>query len=276
MGDKFYYIRGNWLSWEQAHALGYTKEKPEQVIAYTATLNKQVITHDLSDDTYFIDHHWLNDFTNTGYYIKSELSDILYLSDNSVIKYRYSDTVNEVDPYSINAKYEYDGKLVTYEELHNTLGFSNTISSPFLVINGEVLAWYNEAIDSYWDNRSNKKLWTRIPPVSTSEVSSGSDMSNITELNAVGSLGLFLYNEPSEYKAYGAEIDGKFLKPVGLQFTDSGCLSYNKEDIVLTGTWKLMSVAQARTSKSPCIVSAMKISDKGMVSNVRITNIINL
>ena len=102
-----------------------------------------------------------------------------------------------------------------------------------------------------------------VPPPPT-PTPSGSEITTdtIADLDAVGSMGLFLYTEEGDIKNYGSEIDGHYLKPVSINTPISGSLSYTKYDNVsLTGTWKLLSVAKARTVTNPCLVMAVKIEN---------------
>lgn len=86
---------------------------------------------------------------------------------------------------------------------------------------------------------------------------------NVAVLNGIASIGLFQYSEAGEMKSYGTEVDGKYLKPISLNFTNGGDFSYTHYDKVnLTGKWKLLSVAKARTALQPCIVFAIKVADK--------------
>lgn len=83
---------------------------------------------------------------------------------------------------------------------------------------------------------------------------------NIAELDGVGSVGMFLYTEVGDTKSYGSEVDGQYLKPISLNAPNNGSFSYTHYDnIHLTGTWKLLSVAKARTATNPSIVMAVKV-----------------
>ena len=88
-------------------------------------------------------------------------------------------------------------------------------------------------------------------------------LENVASLNEVGSIGLFIYNEVGAVKEYGSRVSGEFLKPVSINTPLSGALSYTKYDnVILTGIWKLMSVASARTETTPCLVMAVKVEEE--------------
>ena len=88
-------------------------------------------------------------------------------------------------------------------------------------------------------------------------------ITSISNINAVGSMGLFLYTEAGDQKSYGELIDGSFLKPVGMSLPNSGQISYKSVALEdpLSGSWKLLSVAMKRTATDPCLVLAQKVSE---------------
>lgn len=126
---------------------------------------------------------------------------------------------------------------------------------------------YNTYESSTWDTATDK-----IPTVSSVRSaianSGGAVLTGISTVNAVGALGLFLYTEFDSStgigveKAIGDQINGAYLKPVGMSLPSSGQISYKAVNTTtLSGTWKLLSVALKRTSSEPCLVLAQKISD---------------
>lgn len=92
---------------------------------------------------------------------------------------------------------------------------------------------------------------------------------HVSDINSVGSIGLFIYSEhdssgadtSGNEKGYGSEINGEYLKAVGMSLPMSGQISYKSAALVpsCSGTWKLLSLAVKRTSTEPCIVMAQKI-----------------
>jgi hypothetical protein len=94
--------------------------------------------------------------------------------------------------------------------------------------------------------------------------SASSDILNIlSSLNEIGSIGLFLYSEIGAAKQIGSEVVGIYLQPVGMSLSYSGQILYTAQEleIPLTGVWKLMSFAMARTVDTQCLVLAQKISE---------------
>lgn len=126
---------------------------------------------------------------------------------------------------------------------------------------------YSTYTSSTWDTATNE-----IPTVSSVRSaianSGGAVLTGISTVNAVGAVGLFLYTEFDSStgvgveKAIGDQINGVYLKPVGMSLPSSGQISYKAVNTTtLSGTWKLLSVALKRTSSEPCLVLAQKISN---------------
>jgi hypothetical protein len=87
--------------------------------------------------------------------------------------------------------------------------------------------------------------------------------STVSTVNAVGAMGLFMYTKVGDQQLYGDTINGAYLVPVGLSIPYSGEIAYKAVANVtsLSGTWKLLSVAFKRTTQSPCLVLAVKVSN---------------
>lgn len=90
------------------------------------------------------------------------------------------------------------------------------------------------------------------------------DMSTVDE---IGSIGLFVYSEVGNQKGIGETVSGTYLKPAALSLPMSGQISYKSVAYIdqatgngLTGTWRLLSAAMKRTATEPCLVLAQKIS----------------
>lgn len=113
-----------------------------------------------------------------------------------------------------------------------------------------------------WGNSSSN---SKIPTVATVraaiEDAQTDTLNTISEENAVGSIGLFLYTEVGAQKSYGEFVNGIYLKPVGMSLPISGQITYKSVATTnaLSGKWKLLSVAMKRTATEPCLVLAQKV-----------------
>lgn len=119
---------------------------------------------------------------------------------------------------------------------------------------------YSTYSTSTWESASSE-----IPTVSSVKSALSNLKSSIqteqTTLNSIGSIGLFIYTEAGVEKRYGEEVSGEHLKPVGLSLPLSGQITYKSQNIQLSGTWKLLSLALRRTSTDYCLVMAQKVRD---------------
>lgn len=112
-------------------------------------------------------------------------------------------------------------------------------------------------------NANNTQLPTVGAVDAAIKAASSEAVTAISETDKVGSLGLFLYTEVGAEKGIGSEIDGTYLRPVGLSLPMSGQISYKSATPVpaLSGKWKLLSLAMKRTDSEPCLVLAQKVSE---------------
>ena len=125
---------------------------------------------------------------------------------------------------------------------------------------------YDTYSSSTWDTATNE-----IPTVSSvkSAISDSSTdiLTHASDVNAIGSIGLFVYTEIDSstgigvQKLYGEFVNGAYLKPAGISLPTSGQISYKsvQASTALSGKWKLLSVAMKRTATEPCLVMAQKV-----------------
>ena len=218
---KYYYTdeegEAKWLTWEELHTKGYTLTLPNILNVCTRTFNpKQVIQCKDDQDydkIYDADNHtWVSTL--------SELSTPLYKSVNSVTLYMceqpftydgYTDIVNNDIPKFVN----YYSELTSLDELYTTQGLTQYKCIPFIVNNGEIIAWYDQIEELYWDNRDQYKKWTSIAP---KPVTQAVDVSDFDILNIDMRPALVMYSLTKEQLS-----NIKFMRfgvDVGLNFID--------------------------------------------------------
>lgn len=168
-----------------------------------------------------------------------------------------------------------DGRLVTVDYLnaftgdmaaYAKLAANNTFTGTTNTFKGvSATSYTGTGVYSTYDSTSWGTATTKIPTVSAvkSAIKDAQDavLDTISDVDAVGSIGLFVYNEVGAEKAIGATVSGSYLKPVGLSLPMSGQISYKAVAPAMSGTWKLLSAAFKRTATEPCLVMAQKISD---------------
>lgn len=170
-----------------------------------------------------------------------------------------------------------DGVLTTStEELLTISNEKGVYSSKFAggyVINGQAYAFgpagsldVDTAITAAADNL-HAPTSAAVKSYVSEAITNSQDvvLTSISNANAIGSMGLFLYADTTDagQKSYGELIDGAHLKPVGMSLPNSGQISYKSValEAPLTGSWKLLSVAMKRTATEPCLVLAQKVSE---------------
>lgn len=162
MSDRVFYINGQWLTYSQAHSLGYTTQKPESVKFYTSDLTEVYLRKDVSDNTYYNSStsEWLDDITDFG----------VYAFVGSSVMYRINDPI-EYTCYSNTVKSDsfthviVDEALVPIDYLIDDEGLTTYPCQPYLMVDGVVTSWYDPEKELYWDNTDGKKKWSENPPV---------------------------------------------------------------------------------------------------------------
>ena len=110
----------------------------------------------------------------------------------------------------------------------------------------------------YVSSATSGYYWEYIGPYGASSTAA----SNIkNEQLEVGAIGLFMYSEVGDEKSIGSSVSGSYLTPVGMSLPFSGEIQYKMSGSAQSGTFRIMSVAFKRTSLSPCLVLAQKISE---------------
>ena len=158
MEERLYYINNSWLTYEQAHNLGYSLLPQQKVALYTQSNEEVIVKRDVSDSTYYDKYNlrWVADFYDLD----------LYKYINTVKCYRgeayderrgYSHHVNDnairyvlYDDFITDLQYLYEHKGIT------TYKCSNIISD----VNDNVVVWYDSRTNKYFDDRDDRHYWT--------------------------------------------------------------------------------------------------------------------
>lgn len=169
MSNKLYLINGIWLTWEEAHNLGYTKQPSIEIEVFDTNNNALSILKDIEDNTIYNSntHTWESDITSLGFIKTNNIS--LYLSEQLIEYQGYSNSI-----INVNTNYVlYDSKIRSISDLYNTYGLTWYKCTDYTIIDGDLIVWYDHVLNKYWDNRENKKLWTDTPPKIDSDESTG-------------------------------------------------------------------------------------------------------
>lgn len=161
MSDKLYYINGEWITYEQAHSLGYTAQRPEVYTLYTSDGSPIVVRKDVSDNKFYDAEKqtWVTDIDDIPVYkLVDEVT--LYVGEESATMSGYSNSF-----YSdIITNVIIDDNMKDISDLYDEYGVTDHKCNDYYVDEGEVLVWYDPSTSLYFDNRDGKKEWSETPP----------------------------------------------------------------------------------------------------------------
>lgn len=162
MNDILYLINGSWITYEEAHDLGYTLQKPNILTFYSTDLIETPVIQDTSDNTFYdsINQQWVSDIDDLNLY--KLVGDLIMFDgemQHTFVAYSSSAFSDEVSHVYIN------NSFASIEDLHDNGGFTFNQCVDYIVDEGERLVWYDPNTELYWDNRDGRKLWVDTPPV---------------------------------------------------------------------------------------------------------------
>ena len=165
MSDKEFYIKGTgWVTWDEAHALGFTHARPAILTVYTEDLKSRQLIQCKDDIDYnkvydSVNHTWTDDLTQLG--LIRQIGNVeLYTGSSSSTYFCYSTSVSEDIPTHVKV----NNSLISYNELYSTKGMTSYPCKDFFVEDGNLYVWFDSTKSLYWDDRSGKKLWSNIVP----------------------------------------------------------------------------------------------------------------
>ena len=159
--EKQYYINGQWLTYEQAHnELGYTLTRPQILTFYTEDLIPVQVRKDISDNTLYDTVHktWVTDIDDLNLYNKVGTV-TLYKSEVPTTYDAYSNTLLSDIPYFIS----YNDDITSISYVYANEGFTPYPCQDYTVESGEIITWYDENLDLYWDTKTGQ--WLDSPPL---------------------------------------------------------------------------------------------------------------
>ena len=250
MSTKEYYINGEWLTWDEVHNLGYTLTPAELITVYDSKNNEFTLKKDTSDNTYYDSENkiWLSDITDLGVYkLLGTLT--LYTSEvpNNYTCYANSE-LSDTPTHIL-----YNSNIISLDDVYNNDGITQYSCSDYTVNDGNILVWYDNKLNKYWDNRTGKKEWLDSPPTITNSepqnwtppsfitIDFDADFAYYTEseplkINATGRI-------PYSYESYEYYDDLKFIDSliedyelfVSNDEVNENYVLYNTEDITYNG-----------------------------------------
>lgn len=161
MADRLFYIDSNWLTYEQAHSLGYSLLPQNIYTFYTVDNSSVSVRQDTSDNQFYdaLNLCWVNDIYDLSLYHKVR-SNLLYYTGNLSFKsIGYSSSF-----YNKSVLYIlYNSVISDLDVLYNSYGITLYMCTNIIVdSNGLPLVWYDSRTSLYFDNREGRNYWTSL------------------------------------------------------------------------------------------------------------------
>lgn len=157
MADRLFYIDGSWLTYEQAHSLGYSVLPQRLITFYTVNNTSVVIKQDSGDNTYYDSENrrWVADFADLNLYKKVK-SNILFRGESSEEYSCYTSSINDKSYTHIfynslirSTNYTYENYGITAYPCENII--ADDSDSPII--------WFDASTNKYFDDRDGIHRW---------------------------------------------------------------------------------------------------------------------
>lgn len=161
MADRLFYIDGSWLTYEQAHSLGYSLLPQNIYTFYTVDNSSVSIRQDVSDNQFYdaLNLRWVDDISDLSLYHKVR-SNLLYYTGNLSFKsIGYSSSF-----YNKSVLYIlYNSVISDLDVLYNSHGITLYACTNTIVDSaGLPLVWHDSRTGLYFDNREGRHYWTNL------------------------------------------------------------------------------------------------------------------
>lgn len=164
-GVTYYWIDGEWLTWEETHALGYTRRPAIELPCVDGLLYDYTVRKDPDDGTFYDEdaQEWYSSLENLGLYFPAD-EVTLYRGETLRDFAGYTQTEGGSTTHVASYEPGYGEMIVSIEYMRETYGYTDHPCEPYIVIGGVVVAWYDSERQLYWDDREGAKAWTPTPP----------------------------------------------------------------------------------------------------------------
>lgn len=152
-----FYIEGSWLTYEQAHSLGYSLLPQRLVTFYSVTNDSIVIKQDSGDNTYYdsANHAWVVDFADLNLY--KRVSNKTFYRGESSADYRcYIASITE----STSNYLFYNSLIRTLSDAYEKYGITSYECENIILDSSELpIVWFDSTTDKYFDDRDGFHRW---------------------------------------------------------------------------------------------------------------------
>jgi hypothetical protein len=157
MPDRMFYIEGSWLTYEQAHNLGYSLLPQRLVTFYSISNDSVVIKQDSGDNTYYdsANHAWVVDFADLNLY--KRVSNKTFYRGESSADYRcYIASITES-----TSNYLFCNTLImTLSDAYDNYGITSYECENIILDSSESpVVWFDLTTGKYFDDRDGFHRW---------------------------------------------------------------------------------------------------------------------
>ena len=157
MPDRMFYIEGSWLTYEQAHSLGYSLLPQRLVTFYSVSNDSVVIKQDSGDNTYYdsVNHTWVVDFADLNLY-KKVRNKTFYRGESSADYRCYISSITESTPNYLF----YNSLIRTLSDAYEKYGITSyECKNIILDSSGLPIVWFDSTTSKYFDDRDGFHRW---------------------------------------------------------------------------------------------------------------------
>jgi len=157
MPDRMFYIEGSWLTYEQAHSLGYSLLPQRLVTFYSVSNDSVVIKQDSGDNTYYDsdNHTWVVDFADLNLY-KKVRNKTFYRGESSADYRCYIASITESTPNYLF----YNSLIRTLSDAYEKYGITSyECENIILDSSGLPIVWFDSTTSKYFDDRDGFHRW---------------------------------------------------------------------------------------------------------------------
>lgn len=152
-----FYIEGSWLTYEQAHSLGYSLLPQRLVTFYSVSNDSVVIKQDSGDNTYYdsVNHTWVVDFADLNLY--KRVSNKTFYRGESSADYRcYISSITESTPNYLF----YNSLIRALSDAYEKYGITSyECENIILDSSGSPVVWFDSTTGKYFDDRNGFHRW---------------------------------------------------------------------------------------------------------------------
>lgn len=233
--NRLFYVENEWVTYDQAHSLGYSISPQKLITLYDRDNNRVTIRQDSSDNTYYDSSNcrWVSDFYDLALY-KKVVTSTFYRGDFSIECSRFIGSITDTSPNYIL----YNSTIISLDDAYENYGITTYSCVPVITDKNNLqLVWYDTGTDKYFDDRDGFHRW----------VDSISDV-RVTLYDSVSNEHSYIYESDVSDYFY---IDGLFIDRVDFYSSDNNGII--REKLLVLRNKEVYSIYYDSLSEKYCI-----------------------